>query len=278
MERIKVAGGELEGRSDGTGEPVLLIHGSIIGDTFHPLRSEPDLASRYRLITYNRRGFAGSVHHTGAFSIKQQAEDAAAVLRHFGVERAHVAGHSYGGAIALQLQQDAPGSVHSLLMLEPALFNVPSGGTFVDGAAPVIAAYQAGDSAGAVSAFVRLVFSEPNWRERIEPHLPAGWWDQSVRDASTMFDVEFPAIGEWAFTDVEATRVDVPVFAMLGGDSSVFFVEGLEMMKQWWPALESTVLPGASHNLQFANPRGAASAIASFLAKHPIRQPQLAAR
>ena len=131
LERIPVDGGELEARIDGNGEPVLCIHGSIIADTFHPLRTQPVLTSRYRLITYNRRGFAGSAGHTGPFTIAQQAADARAVLQHFGVERAHVAGHSYGGAIGLQLALDAPALVHTLVLLEPALFNVPSGPAFV---------------------------------------------------------------------------------------------------------------------------------------------------
>jgi pimeloyl-ACP methyl ester carboxylesterase len=32
-----------------------------------------------------------------------------------------VVGHSYGGAIALQLALDAPGAVHSLALLEPCI-------------------------------------------------------------------------------------------------------------------------------------------------------------
>jgi 3-oxoadipate enol-lactonase len=155
-------------------------------------------------------------------------------------------------------------------LLEPALLNIPSGGAFVEAAGPVIGAFEAGDPDGAVNGFLNLVFSEPDWKARIDPHLPAGYWAQAVRDAATMFTVEFPAIGEWAFTAEQAKSVRVPVFALLGADSGPFFVEGLETMKGWWPSLESAVLPGASHNLHFANPKGAAAAMAAFLAKHPI--------
>ena len=38
------------------------------------------------------------------------------------MRRAHVVGHSFGGAVALQLALDAPDLVHSLALLEPALF------------------------------------------------------------------------------------------------------------------------------------------------------------
>ena len=50
----------LEYEPHGEGEPVLLIHGSHVADSFLPLTREVVLADRYRLIRYHRRGFAGS--------------------------------------------------------------------------------------------------------------------------------------------------------------------------------------------------------------------------
>src|SRR5205814_3414905 len=121
MDRVRVNGIELEVESQGSGEPLLLVHGSIFGDAYAPLLTEPALKDRYRLIHYHRRGFAGSTHPDAPVSIADQAADALAVLQHLGINQAHVAGHSYGGAIALQLTLDAPAAVHSLILLEPAL-------------------------------------------------------------------------------------------------------------------------------------------------------------
>ena len=45
-------------------------------------------------------------------------------LQHLGIERAHFVGQSYGGAIILQVALDAPETVHSLALLEPALPSV----------------------------------------------------------------------------------------------------------------------------------------------------------
>ena len=44
----------------GVGEPVVLVHGSIIADAFAPLLREPALTGKYQLVSYHRRGFAGS--------------------------------------------------------------------------------------------------------------------------------------------------------------------------------------------------------------------------
>jgi pimeloyl-ACP methyl ester carboxylesterase len=127
MERISVNGAEFEIVEAGTGEPLLLIHGSIIGDAYKPLLSESALTSRYRVIQYHRRGFCGSSRPPRPFTIPEQAQDALAILRRVCGESAHVAGHSYGGVIGIQLALDAPEAVHSLALFEPALFTGPQG-------------------------------------------------------------------------------------------------------------------------------------------------------
>ncbi len=61
MERLEVDGALIEYEVHGNGEPVLLIPLSIIIDGLGcPLLAEPELASRYRLIHYHRRGYMGS--------------------------------------------------------------------------------------------------------------------------------------------------------------------------------------------------------------------------
>jgi hypothetical protein len=51
VERTQVNGAELEYGVRGSGEPVLLVHGSIVADAFTPLLAEPALSGRYRLIS-----------------------------------------------------------------------------------------------------------------------------------------------------------------------------------------------------------------------------------
>src|SRR5689334_23104318 len=106
MERATLEHIELEYEVAGTGEPVLLIHGSVIADGGKPLMSAPALADKYQLIRYHRRGYAGSTHPIEPVGISEQASDAAGLLRALGIATAHVVGHSYGGDVALQLALD----------------------------------------------------------------------------------------------------------------------------------------------------------------------------
>jgi len=41
-------------------EPVIFIHGSVIADANAPLLVQPVLMNHYYMISYHRRGFAGS--------------------------------------------------------------------------------------------------------------------------------------------------------------------------------------------------------------------------
>jgi pimeloyl-ACP methyl ester carboxylesterase len=272
-DRVPVEGGELEYEVRGTGEPVLLIHGSILADAFAPLLAQPPLANRYRLIHYHRRGFAGSCRHAGPCSIADQAADARALLDHLGVERAHVVGHSTGGAISLQLALDAPERVASLALLEPAGIAVPSSEVFMQEVlVPSGERYARGDKSGAVELFLQGVCG-PGMPEVADRALPPGAYDQAADDADTGFLIEAPSLGEWRFGSAEAARIDQPVLLVLGSDSDAvtpMFGEMNAALAAWLPRAESVTLPGATHALQMMNPAGAAELLADFFARYPV--------
>jgi pimeloyl-ACP methyl ester carboxylesterase len=270
MHTAAINGATIDYDVQGTGEPVLLIHGAHIADAYAPLLAEPGLSSRHRLIAYHRRGFAGSSRAPVPFSIAAQAADAAALLRQLGIRQAHVVGHSSGGDIALQLALDAPELVHTVVPLEPALLMVPSGEQFAAAIGPAVASYQAGDPVAAVDGFLRAALENPDYRRVLDPVLPAGWFDQVVADADTFFQAELPSVGEWPFSAELARRITQPVLVVLGAESGPLFREGHELVRQWLPQAESFVLPGATHTLQMQNPRGMAEALAGFFARHPL--------
>jgi pimeloyl-ACP methyl ester carboxylesterase len=153
LERVRTDGAELAYEVSGTGESVVFIHGAFIADTFRPLLAESSLAGRYRLILYHRRGYVGSSRDDGPADVTQQAADCQALLRHLGVERAHIAGHSYGGCVALQLALDTPVMVGSLVLLEPGLMVGASAAGYREALARGAERYRAVGAAVAVEEF-----------------------------------------------------------------------------------------------------------------------------
>jgi pimeloyl-ACP methyl ester carboxylesterase len=152
MKTAQLNGVELEYELSGSGEPLLLIS-PVLADWWLPLVSEPALADRYRLITYHGRGRVGSTHTPPPATIADHAADAAALLDHLDVPRAHVAGYPSGAAVALQLALAHRQLVHTLCLLELTLFSVPGAAALLQKAGPALEAYAAGDHDAPVTLF-----------------------------------------------------------------------------------------------------------------------------
>ncbi|MDQ3861897.1 MAG: alpha/beta fold hydrolase, partial [Actinomycetota bacterium] len=265
MERARINGAELEYEIRGEGEPVLLIHGSHVARSFVPLMDQPALTGEYKLIRYHRRGFLGSTSPEGPFSIKDQAEDARALLEYLDLWPAHVVGHSYGGAIGLQLAHDAPEYVHSLALLEAAIPSVRRGRVLREMIALAGRLYQEGDWEAAEDFFL----GTPRERAVIERNVPGGL-EQALADMDTFFDVEAPAHEEWRFGAEEGSKIKQPALYMLGAESSPLYVEILDAIREWMPQTEAVILPDASHLLHIQEPGGAAVLLRNFFARHPL--------
>jgi pimeloyl-ACP methyl ester carboxylesterase len=270
MTRASLEGVQLEYELRGGGEPVVLVHAGVFASWYGPLVTEPALASRYRLLSYHRVGYMGSSRIAGPVSLAEQAGHLRALLRHVGIGRAHLVGHSSGGNIALQLALDAPEMVQSLALLEPALVTVVNRSELPR----VFERYKAGDKAGAVDSFM-LAVTGPAYRAGLERALP-GAFDEAVAHADTFFGQELPAVRQWSFTREQAARVTQPVLAVIGEknkESSPIWNERQEILLTWLPKAERFVLPGATHLLYLENPRGMAEGLAAFFARHPVKAP-----
>jgi pimeloyl-ACP methyl ester carboxylesterase len=272
MERAVVDGVALAYEIVGQGEPVMFIHGGFVADALRPLLAEPTLAGRYRLLRYHRRGYGESDRPPGLAGIDRQAADGTALLRHLGIKRAHVVGHSYGGCVALQLALDAPDAVASLVLLEPALMIGTSGPSYREALARGTERFRA---AGAVVAIDEaLAARSPGYRPLLDRLLPDAF-AQAVTDAETAFerDIGVDGLLAWSFSDEAAARVDCPALSVLGGRSEALwprFGEVHRWLLAHLPRSEGIVVPDAMHLLPLERPRATAEAIASFVARHPI--------
>lgn len=221
LDRVDLDGVELEYELRGAGDAVVLVHAGVCADFFEPLREEPALADRHRLLRYHRVGYAGSGSVDGSVSIADQAAHCGVLMRHLGVGRAHVVGHSSSAMIALQLALDAPDLVHTLALLDAAR---PAPRTdlqeaFVETVVQVaVRQYRTGDKAGAVDAWMRGVCG-PDYASSLEKTLP-GAFEQAVDDADACFGQELPAVQAWAFSREDASRVVQPASSSWGNEAT----------------------------------------------------------
>jgi pimeloyl-ACP methyl ester carboxylesterase len=260
---------ELEYEVVGTGEPVLLIS-PVLADGFVPLLSEPALAS-HQLIRYHKRGWVGSTHTPDPVSVSDHAADAAALLHHLGVARAHVAGHSSGAAVGAQLALDHPEVVQSLLLLELSLLSVPSGEAFFAQAGPAFEAYANGDHEDALALFMSVVsgLDWPTCHALLEERGP-GTVAQAVKDADTFFGTELPGLAAWTFGPEQAGAIACPVLSVLGADTEPLWVEVAAFLQACVPDVEERTIGGVGHLLHAQRPAPVAEAMAAFLGRHAI--------
>lgn len=273
MKNAKINGSVMEYEIHGSGEPLLLISTGPIADSFFPFVADKAMLERCRMIVYRQRGQAASSRRAepAAVSFEQHAADAAALLRHLGVSRAHVAGHSTGAAIALQLAADHPELVHTLVLLEPPLTSAPSAAAFFEKAGPALAAYASGDREAAMAKFLSVV-SNLDWetcRIVLEQHVP-GCVAQAMLDADNFFDGYLTALNAWQFGAKQAAMITKPVLSVLGSDTDRWFVESGELLHTWFPDLEDSTIAAVGHLLHLQRPPQVLSSVAAWCARYPI--------
>lgn len=109
-------------RESGTGsQKIVLLHG--FGASHGAWSAiQGDLTADARTLAYDLPGHGRSLSHPGPGSAKAAAQAALADLESRQIERAHVVGHSMGGAVAALMAMFAPERVASLTLLAPGGF------------------------------------------------------------------------------------------------------------------------------------------------------------
>lgn len=115
MPTASVRGVELYYEEYGRGEPLVLVPGFGTG-LWSWFRQVPAFAERFRVIVFDPRGVARSPAPDEPFTMRDLAEDLAALLEELKVERAHVLGASFGGFVAQEFALAHPQRTRSLVL------------------------------------------------------------------------------------------------------------------------------------------------------------------
>lgn len=117
MPFVEIAGDQLYFEEAGSGRPLFLLHGNA-GSAGVWKKVIPRLADCYRVIAHDRRGFGSSTkREDGDVSPRGYATELVRLLDALNIERAHIAGLSFGGMVAQCFALDFPDRLDGLVLV-----------------------------------------------------------------------------------------------------------------------------------------------------------------
>jgi len=257
-------------REAGAGMAVVCLHASASSSAqWRPLMDR--LAGRFRVLAVDLYGSGKSPRWPDdrPLSLADEAALLAPVLSAAG-DRFHVIGHSYGGAVALEVALAEPGRIESLVLFEPVLFSVLMAEDPTQPAAREIAAVrddtvvalECGDPHASGARFVDYWMGAGTWAAMPEPRREAlatamshvkAEWDAAFREPTPLS----------AFAALE-----VPVLYLTGSESPASSLEVARLLTKTLPRVTAVDVGGVGHMGPVTHPDRVNALIESHLERH----------
>ena len=253
----------------GSGAPVVLVHGSLSDYRTWSLQV-PELAKTNRVFAVSLRHYYPEKWDGKGddFSVTQHAHDVAAFIRALQLGKAHVVGHSRGGAVALNVARHHPDVIRTLILadasgLESLLPDSPESQKMAAEGMALRKRLQenlaAGDLEKAGQEFIDALTAPGTWA-KLSPSLKQMFLD----NMGTGVIVE----GRPQLTCDDIGKFDFPILLINGEKSPKRYPEMFAAMRRCRSIPEPVVMPKAAHGMQRQNPDAFNQAIGEFLVRH----------
>ena len=264
---MKIDAGRLERDGDSiyyesTGDPanpeaVVLCHGAG-GNHAIWYEQVPVLAERYRVITWDHRGFGMSTDREEKSSPAVGIGDLAALMDHLSVPSAHLVGQSMGGWTVLGLALAQPGRAKSLVLADSL------GGCPIKG------------------WLERVPGPRPDWGTELGRHAAVGpkihaenptrvYLYQLIGGFGRGTGGGIPPSVMKSLADAVHSRealaaLSCPILTVVGADDAIFPPEWMAEATAMLPGARLVEIPGAGHSPYFEAPELWNRAVGEFLA------------
>jgi aminoacrylate hydrolase len=117
MPLVSIGDAELHVEITGSDDaPPLLLVAGLGGKGAFWNAQVPALSRRFRVVTHDHRGTGGSSRSAIVYTAGQMADDLVRLMDALEIERAHLCGHSTGGAVGQHVAMRYPDRLHRLVM------------------------------------------------------------------------------------------------------------------------------------------------------------------
>jgi pimeloyl-ACP methyl ester carboxylesterase len=266
---LNVDGVRLHYIERGKGEPIVLIHGNgtMIQD-FTVSGLVDRLASRYRVIVFDRPGYGYSSRPRQLWTPRAHAKLFQHALERLGVEQAVVLGHSWGTLVAVALALECPSLVRSLVLASGYYYPTLRADTFLFSppAIPVIGDAMRHTISPLVArailpGLIKQMFAPAEVPERFERLFPK---DLMLRPFQLRAAAEDAALMTPSVMELQHhyNELQMPITIITGADDQIADVgRQSERLHRELPQSEFIALPGLGHMVHHLAPDAVANAV-----------------
>ena len=252
---------------DGSGPPLLLLSGMLSDSaTWAPLLP---LLPDYTIIRIDNRATGRTAPWNAPVDMSRMVADTLAVMDALGHETFHIAGHSMGGLMALELAAIAPDRLASVTVLASGRLRLPRIAGIFDA---LIAVRDGPDGERlwlrALYPFIfgSAFFEDPNTAEAAVEAALAYPYAQSL-DAMKHQVAMFRQLTLVA----QLEEINTPVQVAYGAEDILVPPDMARPSFQGLPNLTEHTIAGAGHSIVWDAPETVANLIADMVAKHAIQ-------
>ncbi len=236
--------------------PLLLIHG-FGGDLLSWQFNQPALAEHRTVVAIDLPGHGGSSKDVADGDIATLAAMVVTAMDALGLTRAHLAGHSLGGAIALQVAATHRDRVASVTLVCSAGLGADINGAYLDG-------FMTADRRKDMKPVLETLFASPEIvsRDMIDDILKYRRLDGVDAALRKIASGAFPGGRQAGLFVDRLASLGVPVRAIWGEADRIIPAVHAEMVD------DRHVIAGAGHMVHIEKPADVNGLLESFLAAH----------
>jgi len=270
--QVLVNGVDLTYLDQGTGAPVVFVHGAFSDLRFwEPQRQA--VAKQYRFIALTQRYFGTTPWPDDGkhYAATTHAADLAAFLRQLNAGPVHLVGISYGGLVATLVALEHPDVVRSLTVLEPGLVSlladVPEAKREIDerrkAFEPIGSAAKAGETVRATKLFFDWVTNQGAGAFDKQPEAVR----QMILDNARTVPLALSAPPPPAIACATLGGVKAPTLVAGGERTRRYYSLINEVVVRCIPGSRLVTIPKATHPMSIQNPAAFNEALLQVLAQ-----------
>lgn len=247
-------------KSQGEGEPLLVIHG-LFGSSRNWQSLSQQWARDYRVITVDLRNHGDSFHNA-VMNYAIMTSDIEELMDYLNLDSAHVLGHSMGGKVAMTLCHKYPERVNKLIVADIA---------------PVSYTHSYTDL---IQPILDLDLSKISRRKQADEQLSVSIPDQGIRlfllqnlafeEGQGRWKLNWPVLNQsmpaiTGFEDISSWDISNRSLFIRGGISEYVSQQNWQLIQQHFREAQLSTIEKAGHWLHAEQPQQFYQSVTSFL-------------